>query len=110
MKIQLGNFKSKIQILEQTKTKSSTGSSVKVDAVLKTCWAQQIEVAGEEDEEGKVRTIFDASFFIKYDAVLAKGNAIGMLVKDEQNVLFNIESVIEVEFRKFLRINAVKNE
>lgn len=110
MKVKLGNFKNKIQILRKVKTKSATGSPVVVNQVLKNCWAQQIEVAGSEDEEGKVRAIFDAAFIVKYDASLAKGNAIGMIVKDDANVLFNIESVIEIEFRKFLRINAVKNE
>lgn len=110
MKVQLGDFKNKIQVLEKTKTKSSTGSSVESTNVLKTCWAQQVEVAGAEDVEGKVRVIFDAAFYIKYDRRLSKGKAIGMLVKDEDDTLFKIEDVVEVEFRKFLRINAVKNE
>lgn len=109
-KIQLGNFKDKIQVLEKVKTKDATGSAVVVERVLKTCWSQQIEVSGSEDEEGKVRAIFDAAFIIKYDTRLAKGKAIGMLIKDADDVLFNIESVVEVTFRKFLRINAVKDE
>lgn len=110
MKIKLGEFKNKIQVLEETKTKSATGSSVTVTSVLKTCWAQQIEVAGSEDEEGKVRAIFDAAFIVKYDTRLAKGKAIGMQIKDDEDIVYNIASVVDVEFRKFLRINAVKNE
>lgn len=112
MKIELGNFKDKIQILEKVKTKSATGSAVveNSNSVLKNCWSQQIEVSGSEDDEGKVRVIFDAAFIIKYDANLAKGKAIGMIVKDESEQEYNIESIIEVEFRKFLRINAVKSE
>ncbi|QOD60653.1 head-tail adaptor protein [Polaribacter haliotis] len=110
MKIELGNFKNKIKILQKIKTKDSLGSPVEVDQVLKTCWAQQIDVAGSEDEEGKVRAIYDSAFIIKYDIRLANGKAIGMLVKDEAEREFSIESIIEVEFRKFLRINAVKSE
>lgn len=110
MKIELGNFKDKIQVLEKVKTKSATGSAVVENRILKNCWSQQIEVSGSEDDEGKVRAIFDAAFIIKYDANLARGKAIGMIVKDESEQEYNIESIIEVEFRKFLRINAVKSE
>lgn len=110
MKIRLGDFKNKIEVLQETKSKSATGSSVVSTSVLKTCWAQQIEVAGSEDEDGKVRAIFDAAFIIKYTAVLAKGKAIGMIVKDDEDILYNIESVVEIERRKYQRINAVKNE
>lgn len=110
MKIQLGNFKSKIQILEKVSTKSNTGSPVVVNQLLKTCWAQKTEVSGSEDENGKVRVIFDAAFIIKYLPSLANGNAIGKIVVDENGIEFNIESIVEVEFRKFLRINAVKSE
>lgn len=110
MKIQLGNFKSKIQILSKTKTKDALGSATENVAILKTCWAQQIEVAGSEDDEGKVRVMFDAAFIIKYDKDLHKGKAVGMVVKDQDDFEFDVSSIIEVEFRKYLRINAVKSE
>lgn len=109
-KIQIGNFKTKVQILRKTKTKDALGSATENTQVLKTCWAQQIEVAGSEEEEGKIRTLFDAAFIIKYDRALHKGKAVGMILKDEDNDEFEIASIIEIEFRKYLRINAVKSE
>ena len=101
MKIQLGNFKNKIKILQVTKSKDGTGSPVEVTSVLKTCWCQQIEVGGNEDDEGKMRILFDAAFIVKYDARLAKGKAGLMTVEDDTGVVY--------EFRKYLRINAVKD-
>jgi hypothetical protein len=64
----------------------------------------------EDEEDGKIRAIFDASFIIKYDARLVKGKAVGMLVKDDEGIFYNIENAIEIERRKFVRINASKNE
>tara|TARA_B110000211_G_scaffold50674_1_gene55595 strand:+ start:137 stop:472 length:336 start_codon:yes stop_codon:yes gene_type:complete len=109
--VKLGDFKNKIQILEKSSTKDSLGSPVTVPSVLKTCWAHQLEVSASEDEDdGKIRALFDASFIVKYDARLVKGKAIGMYVKDDEDILYNIENAIEIEHRKFLRINASKDE
>ena len=111
MQVKLGAFKNKIQILQESKTKDSAGSTVTATSVLKNCWAQQLEMSSKEDEEdGKIRAIFDASFIIKYDARLVKGKAVGMLVKDDEGIFYNIENAIEIERRKFVRINASKNE
>ena len=110
MKIQLGNFKTKIKILQTVKSKDAAGSPVEVVTVLKSFWAQQVDVCGNTEEEGRVRVLFDASFFIKYDKELLKGKYAGMLVEDADGFQFKIESVIEIEFRKYLRINAVRNE
>ena len=110
MKIELGNFKTKIKVKQVVKSKDAAGSPVETVSVLRTLWAQQVDVSGSEEDEGKIRVLFDASFFIKYDKALIKGQYAGMLVEDENGFEFKIESVIEVSFRKFLRINAVKHE
>jgi hypothetical protein len=111
MKTKLGAFKSKIQVIDIVKTKSSTGGVVETPQVLKTFWSKRKEVSGTEDEEGRVRAIFDVAFIVKYSIDFADGKAIGMLVKDTaSNVFYKIESIVEIEFRKFLRINAVKHE
>lgn len=111
MQVKLGAFKNKIEILQESKTKDAAGSTVTATSVLKNCWAQQLEMSSKEDEnDGKIRAIFDASFIIKYDARLVKGKAVGMLVKDDEGIFYNIENAIEIERRKYVRINASKNE
>lgn len=110
MKPQLGNFKTKIKIKQVVKSKDAAGSPVENVSVLKNLWSQRIDVSGSDEDEGKIRVLFDASFFIKYDRTLVRGQYANMIVEDDNGFDFKIESVIEVEFRKFLRINTVKIE
>jgi hypothetical protein len=92
------------------KSKDAAGSPLETIASSKYCWAQQVDVSGSDEEEGKVRVLFDASFFIKYDKTLIKGQYAGMVVEDEDGFEFDISSIIQIEYKKFLRINAVKHE
>tara|TARA_R110002049_G_scaffold276972_1_gene455258 strand:+ start:1198 stop:1530 length:333 start_codon:yes stop_codon:yes gene_type:complete len=110
VKPQLGNFKEKIKIKQVVKSKDALGSPVENISVLKSLWSQRVDVSGSYEDEGKIRVLFDASFFVKYDRSLMTGQYANMIVEDENGFDFKIESVIEVEFRKFLRINTVKSE
>lgn len=109
MKIQLGNFKERIRISRKIKSKDAAGSPTETELLVLRCWSQRIEVGGEEDVEGKVRVLFDVAFIIKYDARFTNGKGALMIVKDDPGIIYHIDSVVEVAFRKYLRINCVKD-
>lgn len=109
-KTRIGQLKRRVQIVKGIKTTSTTGTITTEEEVVKNCFAQQIEVSGNEEEEGKVRSLFSTVFIVRYDAVLIKGKASEMFVVDEYNCKYNIISVIEKTYKQYLQINTIRRE
>lgn len=106
--VYIGELNKRVSIVEEHSTKSSTGQAVVSQSTLKSCYAKQIEKSANEEEEGKIRFLYTTEFIVRYDARLTKGKAASMLVKDEDDLLYEIIGVVEKVPKRYLQINSVR--
>lgn len=106
--VYIGDLNKRVSIVEEQKTTSATGEPVVSESTLKSCWAKQTERTASEDEEGKIRFLYTTEFIVRYDAQLIKGRSAGMMVKDEDDLLYNIVGVVERVPKRYLQINSVR--
>lgn len=105
-----GELKTRIQIIQEVKTSSPTGEPIKSLQVFASCYANQFDIKGAEDEEGKIRFLFDVGFIVRYNKAFVKGQINGMQVMDVDGFKYNIVSVIAKIPKRYLQINAVRSE
>lgn len=102
----------RISIIEMIPGSTPTGAPIdNVETLVKSCRANHKEISvSEDDADGKVRALFTDQFIIRYDKQFTKGRANGMYVKDDENFLYNIVSVIEIQKKMYLQINTIRRE
>lgn len=101
----------RISIIEMIPGSTPTGAPTEVETLVESCRAHHKEISvAESDDDGKVRALFTDQFIIRYDKQFTKGRANGMFVKDDEDYLYNIVSVTEIQKRMYLQINTVRRE
>lgn len=105
-----GDLKTRIKIIKEVKTSSASGEPITAPEVFKTCFANQFDVKANEEEEGKVRFLFDVGFIVRYNREFVKGQINGMQIEDVDGYKYNIISVIERLPKRYLQINTKRSE
>ena len=105
-----GELKTRINMIQVIATSSPTGDPVKVAQTFASCYANQFDVKGSEDEDGKIRFLFDVGFVVRYNKSFIKGQINGMQIEDTDGFKYNIVSVISKIPKRYLQINAVRSE
>jgi len=106
----VNSLKTRISIVKEVKTTSATGAPDTVQELVKSCRANQKEVAVSEEEDGKVRALFTTAFIIRYDKALIKGKANGFLIIDVDGFEYNIVGVVPKIDKRYLQINTIRRE
>jgi head-tail adaptor len=104
----IGQMCRMIQVIEEIKTRNSTGEEEVSDAMIAQPFAHLKEMSGSEDVEGKVRHSINRSYTIRYNAaVKVKANQLVVLDGADR---FDVYHVKEIGRKRFLEIMVHQNE
>lgn len=100
----VGELTKRIAFKKYVKTNSTIGEPETTEALVKNCWANQIEKSGSEDEDGKVRFIYTTEFIVRYDVGLIKGAAADYFIVDEDDAVYDIITVLIHIPKRYLKV------
>ncbi|TVZ55602.1 SPP1 family predicted phage head-tail adaptor [Lutibacter sp. Hel_I_33_5] len=105
-----GELNVRIEIKKKTSTQSPTGAPVDTIELFKSCRAKQIDLRGNEEEDGKIRFLITTEFIVRYDKALTKGKINDMMVVDDEGLEYQIISVIDKIPKRYLSIKTLRRE
>ena len=104
----IGNLDRRISIYLKVATKSTTGETSKVDALVKTTWAKVENRSENETEEGKIYLVAIRDYTIRFDAdVYTDGEM--MFIQDADGD-YHVTGIREIGRKDYLTLTAVKRE
>jgi hypothetical protein len=98
----IGQMDRLISIVENVKTRNSTGEEETTEAVVASPYAQMTDVSGNEDIEGKVRHLINRTYIIRYN-VTVKEKANSLIVIDDSKK-YDVYHIKEIGRKKYLEI------
>lgn len=104
----IGELNDRISIYTNTVGTSATGAPTDVKSLLKRCWAKHTPRKSDEEEDGKIRYLYTDDWVVRYDKQLTKGRASDMFLVDDEGFEYNVIGVIEIEAKRYLKINTVR--
>ena len=108
--IKIGQLRSRITLKQFQKTTDTTGEFLEEETPYKEVFAYLQDVTGGESEEGKILALSVRKYTIRYDLEVLK-NGVKMLLFDEtEETTYNINSVEQVGFKKYLTLKCSKKE
>ena len=92
----------KVQIIELTKTKTSTGEETTADVTVCEPFAYMEDLNGDEIEEGKVIALVNRSYTLRYRSEIKAGQNKLILIDDGRR--FEVNNVIEIGRKSHLKL------
>ncbi len=98
----VGQLDRKIQVVELTKSQTSTGSEITTDTVVCEPYAFMEDISGGEVEEGKVIHMVNRTYIIRFNAsVKEKSN---QLIVIDENQRYQVVHAVEIGRKSFLKL------
>tara|TARA_R110002074_G_scaffold203363_1_gene371240 strand:+ start:2899 stop:3234 length:336 start_codon:yes stop_codon:yes gene_type:complete len=107
--IYTGQLDVRVEIIERTKTSSSTGAPVVTESVFNTVWAKSIDVSGSEESEGKIFALNVRRYIIKYDPALVLKTVTELFISDGSEQ-YNIHSSANIGRKEYIELKCSKRE
>lgn len=98
----VGQMDRKVQIVEVTKTKTSTGFEEDTDVAVCEPFAFMEEVSGGEDEEGKVIHLVDRTYTVRYRSEIKAGQNKLFLIDGSQR--YEVNHIKEIGRNSHLKL------
>lgn len=98
----VGQMDRKVQIVELTKTKTSTGEETTTDVAVCEPFAYMEEVNGDELEEGKVIALVNRSYTVRYRSEIKAGQ--NKLILIDGNRRFEVNNIVEIGRKSHLKL------
>jgi SPP1 family predicted phage head-tail adaptor len=98
----VGQMDRKVQIVELTKTKTSTGEETTADVIVCEPFAYMEEVNGDELEEGKVIALVNRSYTVRYRSEIKAGQ--NKLILIDGGRRFEVNNIVEIGRKSHLKL------
>lgn len=98
----IGQMDRKIQLVQKTKTQTSTGSEISSEVIISEPFAAMKDLSGSEEVDGKVKHLISRTYTIWFNPIVKeKGTA--LIVIDEGRK-FEIIHSVELGRRSYLEL------